>query len=170
MSESAPYEPDQLTDPEPPESWRNDGQELLATGLKLFVLEPLDFLLKAPTLVPKLIHEGRREWRKQSTIARFVGKSVVDKARRRRAGALRVTVVMSLPEPVPVTPVIQPVPPSVAAADLPISGYDTLPAQAIVDLLGDLRPADLLLIRRHESANRRRRTVLSGVAQLLGDG
>ena len=169
MSERAPAEPHHTDDPESPVSWRNDGQELLFTGFKIFVLEPLDFLLKAPSAVPQLIDEGRREWRKQATIARFVGKSVVENARRRRT-APPAAVAAAMPEPVVATP--DPLPESSpgTAADLGINGYDTLPAQAIVDLLGDLQPADLELVRRHETAHRRRRTVLSRIAQLLGDG
>ena len=169
MTERPPDQPHQFIDPPAPVPWRNDGQALLATGFKIFVLEPLDFLLKAPTAVPRFIDEGRREWRKQSTIARFVGKSVVDNARRRRASAPPMAVAMPVPEPVAMTraPLLES---SATAADLPINGYDTLPAQAIVDLLGDLRPSDLQLVRQHEAGNRRRRTVLSKIAQLLGDG
>lgn len=176
MSERVPDEPQQVDDPEPPVSWRNDGQELLAIGFKIFVLEPLDFLLKAPAVVPQLLHEGRREWRKQSTIARFVGKSVVNNARRRCAVAPSTKVApptkvaTRVPEAdVEISPALSD-PSPVTAADLPINGYDTLPAQAIVDLLGDLHPAALELVRRHETAHRRRRTVLSKIAQLFGDG
>lgn len=60
-------------DPAPPAP-----QELLAAGVELLVFAPLGFALKARTLVPELVQAGRLEWQRRSTVARFVGKMVVD--------------------------------------------------------------------------------------------
>ncbi len=52
------------------------------------------------------------------------------------------------------------------SGDLPIEGYDEMPAIEIVALLGALGPEQLGRIEAHEQANRRRRTVLGKIAQL----
>ncbi len=59
---------------------------------------------------------------------------------------------------------------SVAAADLPIDGYDQLSASQIVSSLAGLSIADLEVLRRHETEGRQRRTVLTRIGQLLGEG
>ena len=56
-----------------------------------------------------------------------------------------------------------------AAADLPISGYESLPALNVVERLGTLRADEVELIRRFEAANRARRTILAKIAQIQGD-
>ena len=50
--------------------------------------------------------------------------------------------------------------------DLAIDGYDAMPAIEIVSRLESLSPEQLTAIADHESANRRRRTVLGKIAQL----
>lgn len=50
--------------------------------------------------------------------------------------------------------------------ELPIPGYDTLAASQVVERLASLSPAELEAVRKHESATRRRRTVLHRIAQL----
>ncbi len=49
---------------------------------------------------------------------------------------------------------------------LPIEGYDEMPAIEIVAVLETLTPAQRDAIAAHESAHRRRRTVLGKIAQL----
>lgn len=49
---------------------------------------------------------------------------------------------------------------------LPIPAYDTLAASQVVERLPSLSPAELEAVREHESATRRRRTVLHRIAQL----
>ena len=53
------------------------------------------------------------------------------------------------------------------APSLPIADYDELPAIEIVALLDALTPAERRRIAEHESANRRRRTVLGKIDQLV---
>ena len=44
--------------------------------------------------------------------------------------------------------------------------YGTLAASQVVERLASLTPAELEAVRKHESATRRRRTVLHRIAQL----
>lgn len=52
------------------------------------------------------------------------------------------------------------------AEELPIPAYDTLAASQVVERLPSLTAGELEAVRRHESATRRRRTVLHRIAQL----
>lgn len=54
------------------------------------------------------------------------------------------------------------------AGPLPIAGYDDLKAKEIVELLGDLSPAQRARVHAHESANRARKTVLGKIDRLDG--
>ncbi len=54
----------------------------------------------------------------------------------------------------------------VSGRGLPIPAYDTLAASQVVERLPSLTPAELEAVRQHESATRRRRTVLHRIAQL----
>ncbi len=53
-----------------------------------------------------------------------------------------------------------------AAPRLPIAGYDDLTAREIIELLGDLTPAQRTRVRDHETANRSRKTVLAKLDRL----
>jgi hypothetical protein len=50
--------------------------------------------------------------------------------------------------------------------ELPIPAYDTLAASQVVERLASLTASELESVRRHESATRRRRTVLHRISQL----
>jgi hypothetical protein len=52
------------------------------------------------------------------------------------------------------------------AEELPIPAYDTLAASQVVERLPSLSAAELEAVHQHESATRRRRTVLHRIAQL----
>jgi hypothetical protein len=54
----------------------------------------------------------------------------------------------------------------VAGEELPIPAYGTMAASQVVERLASLTPSELESVRRHESATRRRRTVLHRIAQL----
>jgi hypothetical protein len=56
--------------------------------------------------------------------------------------------------------------PPVAVESLAIPDYDNLSASQVVPRLDGLSPDELEAVRRYESANRRRRTILNKVAQL----
>jgi hypothetical protein len=51
-----------------------------------------------------------------------------------------------------------------------IHGYDVLSASQVVKCLPGLSPAELEEVRRHEQANRHRRTIINRVDQLLASG
>ena len=53
-----------------------------------------------------------------------------------------------------------------AKPDLAIPDYDGLSASQVVTRLGGLAPDELEAVRRHEAANRGRKTILNKVAQL----
>lgn len=53
-----------------------------------------------------------------------------------------------------------------SSADLPIPDYDSLAASQVVPRLEGLTPEERDLVRRYESAHRRRKTILSKLAQL----
>lgn len=57
-------------------------------------------------------------------------------------------------------------PPSVPVTELAIPDYDGLSASHVVNRLGGLTPEELEAVRRYESANRGRKTILSKIAQL----
>jgi hypothetical protein len=56
--------------------------------------------------------------------------------------------------------------PPVAVESLAIPDYDNLSASQVVPRLDGLSPDELEAVRRYETANRRRRTILNKVAQL----
>ncbi len=56
-----------------------------------------------------------------------------------------------------------------AEADLPIPGYELLPAAEIVARLPGLTRRELDAVRDYEVAHRARRTVLTRIGQLLGE-
>jgi hypothetical protein len=58
---------------------------------------------------------------------------------------------------------------STTGPDLPIPGYDTLAASQVVERLASLTAAELETVRKHESAGRKRRTVLHRIAQLSSE-
>lgn len=57
---------------------------------------------------------------------------------------------------------------SVTAASLAIPDYDGLSASQVVNRLAGLSPLELRSVQLYEAANRRRKTILSKVAQLQG--
>jgi len=58
---------------------------------------------------------------------------------------------------------------NVTGRELPIPAYDTLAASQVVERLASLTAAELEVVRKHESATRRRRTVLHRIAQLSSE-
>jgi len=159
--------------------------DLLALGADLLLFAPLGFALKARTLLPELVQSGRDEWKKRSTVARFVGKLVVDGGKRsldqRRTGATRAAAPAPDAAPTPTPPVVRSravaSPPAAAPGStgsgpesLPIEGYDTLAAPSIIELLEGLDAEGVAAVQQYESSHRGRRTVLARIAQLQSGG
>ena len=184
---------------------RTEG-DLVTTALDLLVFAPLGFVMRAGTLVPDLVTSGRDEWKRRSTVARFIGKMVVDGGRRSLSDKLTrensdssfaapataaapdvaPPPTSNSPHPAQTPPKpgtkrsrsakatavakVAPDAPIDEADELPISGYDTLPAPSIIELLAGLDSAGLAAVQRYESSHRGRRTILARVAQLDSSG
>ena len=56
--------------------------------------------------------------------------------------------------------------PASTSAKLPIASYDDLSALQILDLLGALNKTELAMIKKYETANRCRQTILKKIAML----
>jgi hypothetical protein len=54
-----------------------------------------------------------------------------------------------------------------ASDELPIPGYDALSASQVVERLAGLSAGELDSVRDYENANRRRRTILGKIEQLI---
>ena len=147
----------------PAETPAGDVAGPLTAAVRLFVFAPLGFAVRASALIPELIEEGRTQWRRQSTTARLIGRSIVRNAHPRASVTRRTVELVAavLPDnPSPAAAAVKDTPVPLDVDRLPIAGYATLPAQAIVDL-----PAVLSSPR----TSRNRRTVLSEVAQPLAE-
>lgn len=165
-----------------------ERKALFEQVLELALYVPLGAALKVAEQVPELAAVGRSVAGRQIDNARMIGRVAVGTARRTvgarmgRAtaanGPSTATQSAESPQSEPAAPaprtapqsprVSEPSSPSAAPGvdELAIAGYDTLAASQIVPLLAGLSPAELAEIRRHEEANRRRRTVLGRIAQL----
>ena len=99
-----------------------------------------------------------RRVRQELSNARFIGRLTVEQ------GAARLS--EQMPEPRRRDRAADREPDPEVIDVLPIAGYDELPAIEIVGMLDTLTSGQRDAIAEHESANRRRRTVLGKIAQL----
>lgn len=156
---------------------------------------PLGAAVVAAEELPKLAQRGRERFGKQVNAAGLLGRFAVAEARRRLAAqsAARFDSQAGAPQASPTIETAsaeqsrpksshrapqRPVtgrgtaqPPAAATTgslgdELPIPAYDTLAASQVVERLASLTPTELDSVRKHESATRRRRTVLHKIAQL----
>jgi len=160
--------------------------------LDCFVYAPLGAAIAVAEEVPKLAERGRESADQQLAIAKLIGRFVVAEGRRRfgaasdrsvgKRGASAGTGSMPARQPAggqagpPRSPESAPrsgiagsgelTTSAAPGRELPIPAYDTLAASQVVERLASLTPAELEAVRRHESATRRRRTVLHRIAQL----
>jgi hypothetical protein len=192
---SQPYNADDHAN-RPADSETDPGASQLSPGEVLF-WAPIGLALKGATALPSLVEDGLSEYRKRAQVAKFMGKMIVGQQQRKRRAAAAAkatrtgpkgpartpdtripdTSIPDIPAPVSVTQptdlgtaVTQPTAPGrpvPLVAQLPIDGYDTLPARSLVALLDGLSPTELQLIRDYEQANRHRMTILNAVAQRL---
>jgi hypothetical protein len=133
----------------------------------------LDVLLYAPvglvsclrTEVPRYVSDGRQKVEQRVQVARWIGQMTVAFGKQELEKRLERPVEPDLhPEPVELTQE-----PLAQHAPEPFDGYASMPAAHIVQRLARLPHSELHLVRAYETANRRRRTVLAKVDQLLGD-
>lgn len=155
----------------------------------------VDVMVFAPLgLGVKLVDDGPeavRRIRQELSNARFIGRMAVDRgvqqARERTSSVVAPpgdrppTETAPAPGPEPDPEVRQKLQaavevtasetaaPDVAPGDLALPDYDQLPAIDIVAKLASLTPEERAAIGAHESANRRRRTVIGKIRQLADD-
>jgi hypothetical protein len=171
------------------------GRSPVDQVLDYVVYAPLGLALDARSLLPGLIDRGRAQVGVARVVGEFAvkwGSNRVESAvgdaqeqamcllrrtglapgtdRDRTAGPDDVDVVTEdgpVEAPAPVEPEV-PVDdgPPVAVESLAIPDYDNLSASQVVPRLDGLSPDELEAVRRYESANRRRRTILNKAAQL----
>jgi hypothetical protein len=131
----------------------------------LFVFAPLGFLLEAPRLLPELAQTGRRS---------LLGCRAGQRARATEGTTARPTV-RPMAGLGPTDADLDPAEEITIAVEreeepggpaLPIPGYDQLAASQVIARLPGLSPTELDRIEDHESAHRRRRTVLARISQL----
>lgn len=159
---------------------KSDDSNATEQLMDLFVYAPVGIALEAVDNLPKFIERGKS----QVTLGRFVARSAA-----KRGGSTIESigerlvheagqVIVDLfgidltkdapeggePEPAPASPS------PTSDHDLPIAQYDSQAASQIVKLLAQLTPEELDQVEVHETAGRKRVTILRKVAQLRGDG
>jgi hypothetical protein len=144
---------------------------LLEEVLDYALYAPVGLLLSVTEDLPELVRKGRSRIEGQLTVARFVGRVAANRARRQLEDLLETHPEPPRPRVVETEVIVtRPAPPSserdVAASELAIPDYDTLAASQVVARLSALSRAELGDVRRHEQANRRRRTILNRITQL----
>ena len=145
--------------------------------LDVVVYAPLGLLMNLDELLPQLVEKGHQ----QVDMARMFGKFAVTagtkEARKRLDGLGSARRPSGGPAPAAARPAAQPDPaatelattdPIVDPALLGITDYDALSASQVVPRLGGLGEAELEAVRRYETANRGRKTILAKIAQLQG--
>jgi hypothetical protein len=136
--------------------------------LDLVVYAPVGLAVQLGTDVPTLVATGRTRVTERVQVARWVGEMAVTYGRqqieRRLATVSDDHHVLEPLVAMPLAAVAASVP-----AHPPFDGYEHLAAAQIVQLLGRLPHAELVLIRDYEAAHRARRTILAKLEQLLGD-
>jgi hypothetical protein len=166
--------------------------------LDLLVFAPLGFALEAKRLLPTLVSRGKREVSNARVIGSFVTPIAKRKAERFLVETVRGerahpkpranSVTSASP---PVSSVVSPAPRSgnatgatnatttttattaaepstITGETFPIENYDQLPSSTIVELIDRLSPSERLVIASYEQANRKRRTILTKIAQAPG--
>ena len=150
-----------------PGSDRRDEARGLADDLIDYALwAPLGAVVAIADELPELVRRGRERFGPRLAVAQILGKLAADSARRRAEAFVR-----RPPDRAPAAPSPEPAADAPEAGPgLPIPGYDDLTAAEIVARLPGLTRQELVAVRSHEMDHRARRTVLTRIGQLLGDG
>jgi hypothetical protein len=146
--------------------------------LDLALFAPIGMLTALREELPKFSQQGRQVVQNRIVLARFIGQMAVQQGQRevaRRLEARRTvppveTTAYEAAEPADQVRGASVSAPTGApsAADLPIAGYESLPALNVVQRLATLHPDEVELVRQFEQANRARRTILAKIDQLQG--
>jgi len=143
---------------------RDEARRIADDFLDYAIYAPLGAVLTLAEGLPELVRRGRERFGPRLALAQMLGKVVADSARRRAGDVLRHPGGASGGDAAPAH-----VPADRAEADLPIPGYELLPAAEIVARLPGLTRRELDAVRDYEVAHRARRTVLTRIGQLLGE-
>lgn len=170
-----------------------DRKSPVEQALDLMVFAPVGLVLSVRDELPRLVEKGRQRVLSQVTLARMVGELAVATGQRKAEQLVRQatgrppepsTTPATSPIPAagagpPVPPAEDPTPlepPAVVAAlpaadgppvaTLAIPGYDALSAPQVVQRLDGLSEEELAAVAAYEAATRRRKTILSRIAQL----
>lgn len=131
--------------------------------LDVVVYAPIGLAAQVSSDLPALVAAGRQ----RVQVARWVGEMAVTFGRREIERRLTQASHTPALEPVVAMPL------GVVAAheppSAPFDGYEQLAATQVVQLLGRLPHAELVMVRDYEIAHRQRRTVLAKLQQLLGE-
>ncbi len=143
--------------------------------LDLALFAPIGMLTALRDELPRFSQQGRQVVQNRVVLARFIGQMAVQQGQRevaKRLEARRTTgpvearaTEQPVPEPATAASGVGDVP---SATDLPIAGYESLPALNVVQRLATLRPDEVEAVRRFEEAHRARRTILAKIDQLQG--
>lgn len=142
--------------------------------LDLAVFAPLGMVTALREELPRFSQQGRQVVHNRVVLARFVGQMAVTQGQReltRRIEARRNSSTTGA-EPAAATADVAGSAHAELSADvptvdeLPIAGYESVPAINVVQRLSTLRSDEIELIRRFEQAHRARRTILSKIDQL----
>lgn len=143
-------------------------------ALDLFVYAPVGLAVELSERLPAFAEEGRKRLQTPLGAARFVGQAVVDQARRGAGKRLQDAVEpyfggprgTEAGRPAGEAAVVTDDAPTRAPdpTTLPISGYTTLSATQIIDMLGSLSPDQLQAVEDYERTTRRRKSILDRIA------
>lgn len=144
--------------------------------LDLTLFAPIGILTALREELPKFSQQGRQVVLNRVALARFIGQMAVQQGQReiaKRLEARRTTgpVETTATDVAASTELLRDVDTSrgrdvPSVADLPIAGYESLPALNVVQRLATLHPDEVELVRRFEQAHRARRTILAKIDQL----
>ncbi len=142
-----------------------DQRPLIEKVLDIAVYAPVGLVVQLRSDLDTFVTSGRTRVSERVQVARWIGEMAVTYGRRevekRRAGAAAESVAV---EPALEAQIVLETPPLTP----PFDGYQHLAAAQVVQLLGRLPVDELAAIRTYEHANRKRRTILAKLDQLLG--
>ena len=131
--------------------------------LDLVLYAPVGLAAQVASDLPAVVAAGRQ----RVQLARWVGEMAVTYGRRELEKRLTQASHTPVLEPVVALPlaVVHAYEPPAP----PFEGYEQLAAAQVVQLLGRLPHAELVMVRDYEAAHRQRRTILAKLQQLLGE-
>ena len=143
---------------------------LIEKVLDIAVYAPVGLAVQLRSDLDTFVTSGRIRVSERVQVARWIGEMTVTFGRRELEKRLASASVKSDVAPTPTgdRAVIPLAAVEAPVLELPFDGYQSLAAAQVVQLLSRLPDRELATIRAYESANRKRRTILAKLDQLLG--